>query len=776
METPSLLDWLKAQLSRPAVQRGWRFGTAALALGWGAFTLWSSGPGIGYFGLGLGLGLLAFGFAVRSEAAPPSNLPIMQLGLPAEARPFAPTLTAPAFTLPFSFSVLHLPSVIVLAAFGQIALTDLTLYQHKNWLWGALCYACALLAFGWMLRRESLLGPARAFGAEGSFAGFRLRGWLLLGAALTGAYAFFAAGKNPEGFNEFRPSGVAAWIAATALWVAAIWDGPLDPRQWLARLQTFLTTEVFTVRLRRVGLLLLIILAVGAYFRFAYLKTIPAEMTSDHVEKLLDVGDLVSGQNKIFFDRNTGREPLQFYFAALIINLFQTGLTHLTLKITGAIAGLLLLPFVYLLGKEIEDENFGLIAVALTAISFWATAISRVGLRFPLSPVFVAPTLYFLLRGLRRNTRNDFILAGLFLGAGLYGYSTIRVLPVVIGAAILWFAVGQRSKLYWAGLAVNTTALVATAFVVFLPLLRYALEPGNQFWYRSFSRLAATETDIKGSPFFILLQNYWNALRMFNWKGDVVWVNTIPNMPMLDFISGALLILGTLYVLVRLIARRDRVAGFLPLAILLLMLPSTLSFAFPDENPSAVRIGGAIPFVFLIAAYPLWLMLRQMRAAFSPKVGVWVGGLSVAVVLGVAGQINHTLYFATYPPQYALSAQNASEMGKVIDGFAHSIGSYETAYVRPYPYWVDTRAVGMYAGDFWHDFAIQKEQLADPLADPRPKLFILHPQDQETIAELRQLYPLGKLAQYSSAIPYHDFLMYTVPGEQDLDETTLPPP
>lgn len=798
--TPSLLDWLKAQVGRPRFQRYTLFGLAMLVGGWGAYQFFKAGPGGGYLLL-LGVVLFLWGLSLKGSSMPIPGMPELSLNVDVHAPQVAlPALPrARAFSLPIPLAVWRLAGVMVLAVLSQTFLTDLTLYQHKNAVWGAIGYVCALAGFVWLVWKDNLLGQARPAEAPGSYT-LSVRWWWLGVAALTGLYAFFAAGKNPEGYNEFRSSGVAAWIISVVCWVVAVWEGPLDPVLWSSKLKTTLTTEVFNFRLSRVTVLLLAILALGAYFRFAQLDAIPPEMTSDHVEKLLDVGDLVSGQHKIFFERNTGREPLQFYFAALLINLFNTGLTHFTLKLTGAIAGFLLLPFIYLIGKELEDETFGLLATALTAISFWATAISRVGLRFPLTPLFVAPAMFFLLRGLRRGARNDFLWAGLFLGAGLYGYSTIRLLPVVMVALVAWVAVWNRSREHWAGLATNTALLFATTFVVFIPLFRYATEPANNFWYRSLSRLSTTENPITNSNMaraiaegwarnfggavipepalraLIFFQNQWNALRMFNWKGDQVWVNTIPSMPVLDFIAAALFILGLAFVVMRFFLRRDKIVGFLPIAILILMLSSTLSFAFPDENPSVVRIGGAIPFVFLITAYPLWLLVKQVRAAFAPGVGAWAGLAVGGFVILIAAQVNQDLYFVRYPPQYKLSAQIASEIGKVIDNYAHSLGTYDTAYVRPYPYWVDTRAVGMYAGDFWRDFAIQKEQLGDPLADPRPKLFVLHLHDQETIAELRRLYPAGVLSRYTSAVPDHDFLLYFVPSVLNIDESSLPVP
>ena len=199
------------------------------------------------------------------------------------------------------------------------------------------------------------------------------------------------------------------------------------------------------VRVTRVAVLAGLVLVVGGYFRFAQLPTIPPEMTSDHVEKLYDVHDLVNGKHSIYFERNTGREPIQFYFAAFLVNVFNTGFTYLTLKITAAVAGFLMLPFMFFLGRELEDDRLGLLAMAMTAISFWATAISRVGLRFPLAPLFVAPSLLFLLRGVKRHTRNDFLISGLFLGIGLYGYSTIRIVPLALAVALLWFLLWPQS-------------------------------------------------------------------------------------------------------------------------------------------------------------------------------------------------------------------------------------------------------------------------------------------------------------------------------------------
>jgi hypothetical protein len=420
---------------------------------------------------------------------------------------------------------------------------------------------------------------------------------------------------------------------------------------------------------------------------------------------------------------------------------------------------------------------FGLLAMLIAGMSFWATAISRVGLRFPLTPFFTAAALLFVLRGVRRSSRNDFLLAGLFLGIGLYGYSTIRLVPVALAAAVAWFWLWPQSRASRWQLAANTVLMFATTFVVFLPLYRYAIAPGNIFWYRSFSRLTDSEQAIAGSPLAVFLQNNWNALRMFNYLGDPVWVNTLPGKPMLDFITGALFVTGVIFLLLRLVLRRDRVAGVLLVLIPFLLLPSTLSIAFPNENPSAVRAGAAIPVVMLIAAYPAWLLLKRLRQVWPSGRGAWVPVLVMGGLLGIAALVNRNMYFVQYPAQYLRSAQNASEIGTVVHDFANSFGSYDRAWICLHPYWADTRAVGIYAGKVGWEQVMPPGEFARLEGDPRPLLVVLNPQGAECIAAMRADFPTGRLSEVHSARgPDKDFYVYFVPGADNLDATTLPQP
>ncbi|HEX9029447.1 MAG TPA: hypothetical protein VF823_09765, partial [Anaerolineales bacterium] len=109
------------------------------------------------------------------------------------------------------------------------------------------------------------------------------------------------------------------------------------------------------------------------------------------------------------------------------------------------------------------------------------------------------------------------------------------------------------------------------------------------------------------------------------------------------------------------------------------------------------------------------------------------------------------------------SSWNTSEMGLVIHDFAISIGSIDNAWVVGFPYWVDTRLVGMIAGYPTRDAVIMPEQLSTTTSSPGAKLFLVKPEDQKDLDTLHQLYPKGWPTLYKSKSAGKDFLMYFVP-------------
>lgn len=582
--------------------------------------------------------------------------------------------------------------------------------------------------------------------------------------------AFVTFGVPVNRAHDFNLINLTLWLAGLGylIWGLML---PLSyaPADALQRLRQIAVQPSWRITVGRWGLLLLLVSAVVLFFRFYRLDTVPAEMVSDHAEKLLDVYDVRSGDLNIFFPRNTGREAFQFYWTALMDIVFGTGISFMSLKLGTVIGGLVTVFYLYRLGVEIGGRWVGLYALLFAGFGYWPNIISRIGLRFPLYPLFLAPLMFYLIRGLRNANRNDFIKAGLWLGAGLHGYTSYRIVPFLVVAAFVLYLLHERSAEVRRRVALGLIILAVVSAAVFLPLGRYALDDWDMFAQRSLTRLGEMERPLPGPVHEIFLRNVWNAVTMFFYQNGDVWVHSIPGRPAMDVISAVLFFAGCVLVLARYVRRRHWLDLFLLLSIPLLLLPSILSLAFPNENPNLNRTAGAYVPAFLLLAVGLDALLKGVQAHLPGRIGN-IAAAAVALVLVVSSAgANYELVFERYDRQFRLSAWNSTEMGAVIRAFEESSGSgANNAWVVAFPYWVDTRLVAMNAGSPTRDAAIAPERLAETVMVPGAKLFILNPADQQGLARLLQLYPEGSYWLYDSQTDGKDFYVFNVPPRANL--------
>ena len=578
--------------------------------------------------------------------------------------------------------------------------------------------------------------------------------------------AFFAMGGN-----RFSSFNVFTFVIALLLILRAFWYRDDESPPIVKRWRDFIAQPSWNLPITRFGLVVMFAFGISVFFRVYQLNTVTQDMFSDHVEKLLDVYDVVNGQTKIFFERNTGREAGQMYLTAWVISIFNTGYSFLSLKLGALIAGLVLLVYMYLLGREIGNRYVGLIAMTLVGIAFWPNTIERVALRFIFYPAFVAPTLYYLLRGIRKSTRNDFILAGIALGIGLHTYSPIRALPIVVTLAVGLFLLHRQSKGVRRQTVIYFGILVLFSLILFIPLLRYITEsPENlaRFNYRTLTRIGTIEQPYPGSPVIIFFQNLWDALRMINFTNSSAWGVSIPGRPMLDAVSAALFLMGVALLSVRYLQKRNWQDIFLLLSIPILMLPSILSLAFPIENPTANRAAGAMVPVFLIAAIALESILRRVKESQLPKYGNRLSwGLGI-VLVWLSASLNFGLTFNTFAKQYNCATWNTSEMGEVIAEFSNTFGDKDSAWVLVYPHWGDNRLVAIGAGlPPTANYELYPENLNLTLEVPAPKMFLVKPEHVEGLTALQELYPLGIASDYESTdtCESKSFIIFIVPPE-----------
>ena len=626
--------------------------------------------------------------------------------------------------------------------------------------------------------------------------------------AVTGVAATFLMVLGTSG-NQFTLIGFFAWMVSIVAFSGAVAsDEALFERDWLKwQIQPFWKSGTFYA--------LIVIMLVAGYFRLNRLEQTPPQMTSDHVEKLLDSQRVLDGNQQVFFPNNGGREPFQMYAMALLTQLPGLRMDFVALKALSVIEGLITIPVLWWMAREVIGRDnrelgniVGIIIAALVAVSHWHVSLSRLGLRIILTVLIAALILIFLGRGMRDNRRDDYLRAGLILGAGLYMYQAVRMLPIVIVIgvliAIVYYA---RRRADWWQYAINFFTLVFISFVVFVPMFTFSVQFRDLFWRRTTGRLlgdaliqevaedgtitmrdpsVAEQIQAFQDNLPVLWNNVRNVVLMFNWKGDVAWINNAPNTTQMDTIVGALFVLGMAAWVIRLIKTRDAVDFLVPVMLFIMLMPSALAIAYPVENPSATRTSGALPVAYMLAAYPLALMIRSlMRAIPVRSVGIGAGVMMVGLVMAGSYVQNAHTYFDLYHNNYLLSSLPHRQGGDDLEAFVNETSAKGNAFMIAYPYWWDHRALAIEGGMidwpngivnlasvpmFMRDsYNVGGEYGFDPESEV---LFFFATADEETFQQLPRWFPGGEFEFIEISEQLRDYAMYRAPaiGQAAFDE------
>jgi hypothetical protein len=200
-------------------------------------------------------------------------------------------------------------------------------------------------------------------------------------------------------------------------------------------------------------------------------------------------------------------------------------------------------------------------------------------------------------------------------------------------------------------------------------------------------------------------------------------------------------------------------------SLIVLILPSALSLAFPLENPSVVRTGSAIPIAFVLIALPLGWLYRAIRAV-APGRRAWLGVTIVSGILIAVAGVNYQKYFVDFDAEYRANSWNSSEVAEVIRGFAASVGDVQHAWIMSYPHWIDTRNVAIHLGDVtWDDVFMNPADAGILAGKTANQLFILNPHDAAGLETLRTIFPNAQTRVQRAFTPGKDFVVVFVPGK-----------
>jgi 4-amino-4-deoxy-L-arabinose transferase-like glycosyltransferase len=593
---------------------------------------------------------------------------------------------------------------------------------------------------GWLLMGVAallfLVGFSRSSIGEGASLRSRRfqddRPWGMVPAALgaaaaLGSYAFLGA-------NRLTLVGVTLWQGGLAVFIG----GTVG---WHAVADAFSRRKSFPIRLSAPIVALAIITLVGAFFRLWQIGELPAEPGVDLPLILMNVEKVLQGEWPIFFTLHPGREGLYVYLAAGYVKLF--GLSYPALRTFGALLGTLTIPLVYLLGRQLYDEETGLLAAGLVAVSRWHIILSRTGLRFILMPIFSVLLIMALAKALRGRRPLHWVGVGLVLGWGFHTYSAWLIMPALV---ITGWLVHQALTRDWSqGAIAGLLLALAIAALLVVPLLRVAHDDPQIVGLRVLSRITGREQPLPADVVGTAWKNVVRTVQMFSLTGDGVAHINVPLKRQLGLISGALFLPGIAYLVVN-----YRRSTLLLLALIVTCLPSTLAIAFPNEVPNAGRSSGAIGPVCLVTALALVLWRRQLSAAVAGWIKPRVVRVPLQVLLMVAllvgmvveGRETWVDYFERYRMvQPGGNDAISTRLVEIIEQFSQS----GQVYLKAYPHWYDGNALRTQlrlAGIEWENEIQEVRADLPPQRDTEGSIaVILHPNDTESLGALRVAFP-----------------------------------
>lgn len=444
-------------------------------------------------------------------------------------------------------------------------------------------------------------------------------------------------------------------------------------------------------------LIVLLIIVVAIVFRFYHIDLTPPGLYPDEAmngNNALEA--LTTGDFKVFYPENNGREGLFINIQAISINIF--GNYPWALRIVSAFFGTLTIIGTYLLVSRLFNWQTAAFTSFLLATSFWHTLFSRIGFRAIMAPFLMVWALYFLWRGLSENKLYKFAISGIFWGLGFYTYIAFRTMPLVVILVLLalWHTIRKKFNhekyLQTRNRLIKGMALLmVTSILASLPLGYYFLLNPQDFFGRTGQlSIFASDNTLKDLVFNIL-----KTAGMFTFIGDNNWRHNFSGEPLLFWPVGVLFVLGFIRSWYKLVKTYKKQSYFPTTQVMLLswffigLLPVVIS---SEGLPHALRAILVVPVVFIFAGEALWWLYDSARKIYQNRdfhevnihrlkfnEGSFVINLAIILFLTAVMFSEFDKYFNRWsnnpnvPPAYAT---NYVSLGNYINELPHSIRKY----------------------------------------------------------------------------------------------------
>ncbi|MEK7143793.1 MAG: glycosyltransferase family 39 protein [Patescibacteria group bacterium] len=375
---------------------------------------------------------------------------------------------------------------------------------------------------------------------------------------------------------------------------------------------------------QKIIILLIFVIGVASFLRLYNIDETPPGLYPDEAmngNNALEV--LATGEYKVFYPENNGREGLFINIQALSVYIF--GNEPWALRGVSALFGILTVLGLYFLTKELfsyeiikiyesTKVKIALLSSFFLAASFWHILFSRIGFRAIMAPFFLTWGIYFLLLALRQIKEQktpkfyiaNFIFSGVLYGLGFHSYIAYRATPILILIIVALCWLQNKNWQIRKKILLSTCYFLLAVFVVAAPLGLYFLNNPQDFMGRT------TQVSVFSSPSPLkdLSVNILKTAGMFNFSGDYNWRHNYAGKPLLFWPVGILFLIGILLGLRMFFFREKYSQAFLVLFswLIIAALPVIVS---NEGIPHALRAILMAPAVFILAGVGgVWLISR----------------------------------------------------------------------------------------------------------------------------------------------------------------------
>lgn len=378
-----------------------------------------------------------------------------------------------------------------------------------------------------------------------------------------------------------------------------------------------------------------LILISAAIVRIVRLEQIPFGFWYDEATNGLNAINILHepGYLPILFgDANL---PAHFnYLIALSMRIF--GFSVFSVRFVSAFFGIATVAAAFFTGTELFNRKVGLFLAFFLAFSRWDINWSRIGMHGVAVPFFELLAVGLIFKALRTQKLILYAFTGLALGFGFLFYFPLRFFPILIVLILLFIFQMQRD--FFRQNYVALLLVILAAIIAVLPFFQYSVEHPGEF----FSRMQNTSIFSPNSgeqSWQAVIETAKEHLLMFNYQGDRNGRHNLSGMPMLDPVSGSLMVLG----LAICIKNFNKTKYFLIVSwFILMLLPGIFSLNF--ESPQSYRSIGSLPAAYLLAVVPLYYLSELWQQSNSALKNLFYR-IFMFLLIGIVIVTNLSIYF-----------------------------------------------------------------------------------------------------------------------------------